>query len=268
MTKKQARVVARERARGWIMLRYCFPLIAAGLILCILFVPCLQYTNNQSGTEDPISTLRLMKNSWDQVRNYLFGGGQQTNGNIQFSRTVLILLILFWILFAIGVAVAIWALFAHTRYAEDGEEQTGRLWFLTLIPNRVVLCVLSALIFPIAFFPRIVILLYRSIYVAVELKVFGIDPALLAVLLLIAMSVLSAVCVRPEKRYGLDLFRKPRESRESEPMPEPKEEIPTEPSGMNPPQRGTETARRREAERIAELLRVKEEAHQDEKQED
>ena len=140
MSNKRKKQAGMERRRAFVVFRYLFPIICAALIFGVLWIPCLQYTNNQSGTDDPISAMRLMKNSWDQVRNYLFGSGEQTNGNMQFSGTVLFLLILFWILFAVGVAVAVWAWSAFSRYAEAGREnEKGRVWFITLIPNRTFL---------------------------------------------------------------------------------------------------------------------------------
>ena len=264
MSKKHIVAVARERARGWVLFRYLLPLLTAALILSLFFVPSLQYTNNQSGTDAPLSTFELMKNSWDQVRAYLFGTAQQTNGNIQFSRTILVLLILFWILFFVGVAAALWAMIAYCVYGEKGTEETGRLWFITLIPNRIVLCILNLLILPVALFPRIVILVYRSVYVAVEVKVIGLDPALVGGVLLVATWILSAILAPMEKKYGWDVFRKPREA--SPVSTETGEERRFEKNVTTDPTSEAEAARRRRAEQIAELLRAK--AEHEEKNED
>ena len=244
-----------ERRRGWIFFRYLFPLICAVLIFAALCVPCLQYTNNQSGTDEPISAMSLMKNSWDQVRNYLFGTGEQTNGNMQFSQTVLVLLILFWLLFALGVAAAVWAWLAFLRYAEEGREnETGRVWFITLIPNRIVLCVLCALMLPVACFPHVVIWLYRSIYVAVELKVYVLDPMWLALALYAALILLSSVSAGYEKSLRMDLFRKPKERKgETEETDfDEREGSEEKTDGLSSAQ---ENAQRAQAERIARLLR-------------
>ncbi len=257
--RKQIRVIGQKR--GWIYVRYLFPLICALLIFAVLLIPCLQYSNNQSGTDEPISAVRLMKNSWDQVRNYLFGSGTQTNGNIQFSRTVLVLLILFWILFFAGIAVALWAFVAFLHYAEeDRGDQVGRIWFITLIPNRTVLCVLYALMLPLPCFPRIVILLYRSIYVAVELRIHWLDPMWVAFFLFAVTVVLSCITAKEERALRMDLFRKPKKPvrRDEEKLGEErKEKESAEPDAVDLTyEKKAEEARRAQAERIARLLRA------------
>ena len=176
MSNKYERMKKERNIRNWIFLRYSMPLITVVMTLIFMAIPSLQYTNNQSGTDDPISAFTLMKNSWDQVRHYLFGTAEQTNGNIIFSRTVLICLIVFWILFAVSAAVAVWSFFAAMRYTDrETEENRGRIWFLTLIPNRIALTIYGMLMIPLTAFPWLLILLYRNLYVAVSLKVRGVD---------------------------------------------------------------------------------------------
>lgn len=210
MSKKYERMQRARRARNWTLLRYAMPLVSVVLTLIFMAIPSLQYTNNQSGTDDPISAFTLMGNSWDQVRTYLFGTAEQTGGNIIFSRTVLILLIVFWVLFALSAATAIWSLRAGFRYTErDCEDDRGRLWFITLIPNRIALTIYGALMIPLAAFPRILIVLYRNLYVSVSLEVHGIEPLWVAILLTVGTAILSAVTVKDERKWKLDPFRKP-----------------------------------------------------------
>ncbi len=229
MSKKYERMRRERRARNWMLLRYAMPMITVALTLIFMAIPSLQYTNNQSGTDDPISAFTLMGNSWEQVRTYLFGTAEQTNGNIIFSRTVLILLIVFWLLFALSVAAAVWALRAGFRYTEEeSEEESGRLWFITLIPNRIALTIYGALLLPLAAFPRILILLYRNLYVSVSLTIHGIEPLAVALFLTLATAILSVVSARDEKKWSMNPFRKPRSREEAEEREEPLCEIPYE----------------------------------------
>lgn len=261
MSNRYEKIKREGQKRGWIYLRYALPLISVVLCLICMAVPMLQYTNNQSGTDEPISAFTLMKNSWDQVRNYLFGTAEQTNGNLIFSRTVLITLILFWILFSVSAVVAVWSLLAVVRYTEKGsEEDLGRIWFVTLIPNRIVLCILSGLMIPLTAFPRLLTVFYRKIiYVAVGLKVYGIDPMITAILLVVAISVLSAVTAGYEKKLAMDPFQKPAEKTKQESMPIP-ENRPVKQQEMTEAERRyyemEKKTRREQAERIAELFRI------------
>lgn len=260
MSKNYRKMKEEGRLRGWILLRYAMPLITAVLCLLLMALPVLQFTNNQTGADEPISAFTLMKNSWDQVRVYLYGTADQTNGNVIFSQTVLISLIAFWILFAIGLAVSVWALFAAVRYTEEGcEENLGRIWFVTLIPNRTVLCVLTSLVIPLTAFARILPVFYRRIvYVAVELRVYGIDPMIAALVLTAFTVILSAVTAQHEKRMGLDPFR--RMKIKEDPVEEEPEQETKEPRYMSESERryyeAEQKTRKEQADRIAALFRV------------
>ncbi len=265
MSNKYERLKRERRQRAWIFVRYAMPLVS--VILCLMFmaIPVLRYTNNQSGTDDPISALTLMKNSWDQVRHYLFGASEQTNGNIIFSRTVLICLILFWILFAVSAVVAVWSLLAVVRYTEKGSEADhGRIWFLTLIPNRIALCILGGLMIPLTAFPRLLIVFYRKIiYVAVELKVYGIDPMIVALALTLVTVVLSVVTAGYEKKLSIDPFRKIQKAEQKEPIPD---RTPVEREMSESEKRYYEVeqrTRREQAERIAALFRTDKDSGED-----
>ena len=210
MSKKYERMRRERKARSLMLLRYSMPMISVLLTLIFMAIPSLQYTDNQSGTQDPISAFTLMGNSWDKVRTYLFGTAEQTNGNIIFSRTVLILLIVFWVLFAVATAVALWSMWAGFRYTDrESEEDRGRLWFITLIPNRIVLTAYGVLMLPLAAFPWMLIGLYKNLYVAVTLEIRGIAPVWAALFLLAATAILSVLSAKHERRWRMDPFRKP-----------------------------------------------------------
>ena len=266
MSKKYERMRRERRAKRWILLRYAMPLISIVLTLIFMAIPSLQYINNQSGTNDPISAFTLMGNSWDQVRTYLFGTADQTNGNIIFSRTVLILLIVFWVLFLVSLAVAIWSMWAGFRYANrESEMSRGRLWFITLIPNRIFLSVYGALMIPLAAFPRILIGLYRNLYVSVTLEVHGLEPLWCALILSAGTAVLSAVTLGFEREWRMDPFRRADTKKE---MPEKEEESEVSAEPFEDEDEQLSDARREyreQVDRVAALFLLNDEKNDNEK---
>ena len=217
MSSKYKRMKREKRIRNWIFLRYAMPMITVIVTLIFMAIPSLQYTNNQTGTDEPVSAFTLMGNSWDEVRQCLFGTAQQTDRDIIFSRTVLICLIVFWLLFAVSVAVAAWSLWAAVRYTEqESEEDRGRIWFVTLIPNRIALTVYGMLMIPLAAFPRLLPLLFPNLYVAVTLDVRGVDPLWAVFVLTVATVIVSAATAGYEKKWKADPFRKPNSSKYEE----------------------------------------------------
>ncbi len=250
---KERRRKQQERRQALIALRYWLPLIWAVLVPLSFCIPCLQYTTNQTGTEEPISGFELMSNAWSYARECLFGGTQQTNGDLQFSGWVVGLLIAFWALYLVGVAAAVWGLWASYRYVgEDTDREVGRLWFITVIPNRVVLCLLCGLMLPISAFPWLMVPLYRIIYVAVTLELLFVGPLSVGLLFCGGMIALSAVCAPYERRLCMDAFRKTDEEEDEE---EAEDEIDENAEETAEEDLYLAAVKREQAIRIAKLLR-------------
>ncbi len=247
--KKQA----RERAVSLVC--YLCPVVWAALTPLTLLIPSLQYNNNQTGTGEPLSALGLMSNAWQYGRECLFGSDvEQTAGNLQFSKTVMLLLVALWLLYLVGAAAALWGLYAYLKFqGSDTDAHSGRLWFVTLIPNRGVLCLLCGLMLPLTLFHWLMVPLYRTLYVSVSLRILGFDPLWVSGLLLVTCAILWAVTAPKERAGRYDIFRKPQEPTpelpEEESEPEPEEETPAYES----------EARRRRAAEIARLLRENQE---------
>ncbi len=237
----------KERQRVLSFVRYLCPVIWAVLTPLILLFPTLQYTTNQTGIEDPLSGFGLMSNAWQYSRECLFGTEvEQTAGNLQFSRTVLILIALFWVLYAAGAALSVWGLYARVRYTDrDTDAAPGRLWLVTVIPNRWVLCLGTALMLPVSLFHWLMVPLYRTLYVSVSLRILGLDPLWLSLFFFLFGAALSVLTASWERAGGYDIFRKPKE-----PVAEEGEQTEEE-----EPLSSYETeARRRRAEEIARLF--------------
>ena len=104
----------RKHSDGYkalVYIRYILPIILCLATVFITLAPCLVYTTGTNTPSEPISLRELFGNSWDNVRAYLFSGQEQSPALHGFSVKMLVILIAFFILFAIGfistVAVAV-----------------------------------------------------------------------------------------------------------------------------------------------------------------
>lgn len=193
-----------------IHIRYLLPPFLCLMLVALMLIPNLRYST-ASGTQGEVSLLELLDNSWYQVRQNLFGGGDITSLEESFSWLIIALIPILSFLFVSGVvstfAVAVGALlYVNSREFRRTE---GRVWFVTLIPNRVVALILQGLTLPLLFYSRMLIPIYRNVLKIdvllnvsfPEVWVFG----LVFLALTIALSVWSE---RYEKDMGVDSFKK------------------------------------------------------------
>ena len=150
--------------RGFIYFRYILPIAIALIMMGLMFVPCYRFITADTGINKPISAYELISNSWDTVRDYLFGGTEQVEVTKNFASTVFGLIILFVILFCVGFISAVYAAVVAFKFFAGGCRETKeRLLFITLVPNRAVLCLYYALMLPLLAFPRLMPALYDGI---------------------------------------------------------------------------------------------------------
>jgi len=190
----------RNSRKGFIYFRYIFPIIAALIMMILVFIPAYRYITADTGLKEAMSLGGLIGNSWDTVRTYLFDGGADKQQPItDFSATVLTLIIVFVILFAVGLAVAIWTAVEALRYFLVGDtHEKSRVLFLTLVPNRILSCVYLALLLPIFTLPMLMPTLYDNILnYHVELSV-TVDMLYIALALWLAAVIITAVSARFE----------------------------------------------------------------------
>lgn len=240
---------------AFIYFRYIFPIIAMTAMVCVMFVPAYRFVTADTGVNKAISLWTLLGNSWDQVRDYLFGGGTQEAVVADFSWTVLAVIILFALLFIVGAVSAVYAAVSAFRYFADGcRESRARALFITLVPNRIVLCVYHALTLPVFLFPIILPSFYDGILnYHVELSYASFDMAIIASLLYAASVVIIAVSSGYEKAAERNLFirRKPFEDQEYD---EEEEQYEEQKKSHDPYEEMAEKARQEQAERIIRLL--------------
>ena len=257
--KKQQKKRARKQAL--IYLRYWLPVAAVVLVTVWLFVPCLRYTTSETGTNETISVFELLRNSWDQSRAYLFGGGEQHAANTEFCWVVLVTVAVSALLYLVGAVAAVWSLVGAVRYFRGDEERdTARILYVTLFPNRIVTCIWEALSLVLLLYPRILILYYEHILsYRVLLSLVFPEPLILGAVLFLAVVVLSIVTAPMESALGRNPFRRTRrDSPENGEEPQEVEQASEKPVFETEAERRyyelNERAKAEQAERIRQLL--------------
>ena len=214
MKKKQT-----NGKKGFIYFRYILGAALAVLILAGMLIPCLKYTVGENHNQ-PISNLSLIKNSWETSREYLFDGA--SNKQVEqtaFSKALLATVIALSAIFIIGVLLAAYTAYCAFSYFRDPERtDSNRIFFLTLVPNRVVLCIYHALLLPLAFLPRIIIPLYENILNYQTVLYFSaFEPWIIALVLYAAFIAVVFVSARYERSLGLDpLYNEAKEKRKKD----------------------------------------------------
>ena len=205
--------------KGFIYFRYVLGVALAVLILAGMFIPCLRYTVGENHNQ-PISNVSLIKNSWETSREYLFDGASNKQvEQTSFSKALLATVILLSVLFIIGALFAAYTAYCAFSYFRDPKRTDGnRIFFLTLVPNRVVLCIYHALLLPLAFLPRIIIPLYENILNYQTVLYFSaFEPWIIALVLYAAFVAVVFVSARYERSLGLDpLYNEAREKRKKD----------------------------------------------------
>ena len=194
-----------RRARGWIYARICFPILMLLLILISMRIPCLQYATKDTGRNDAISAWELVVNSFDQSRGVIFGSAEQTQANVAFSRTLLIVLILAALLFLVGCVIAVWSVI--DALGTSRPDSVLHIAYVTLVPNRIALLLWLLCLLPLTAMPRLTVLIYDvMLNYTVTLTVTFAEPLIVTALLLAAEGAFLGALASTEKELGLDRF--------------------------------------------------------------
>ena len=204
--------------KGFIYFRYLFPIFVAVIMLALTFVPCYRFVTADTGIKQAISANELLSNSWETVRNYLFGGQEQVQVTADFAGTLFGVIIVLCLLFAVGLISAIYAAYVAFRFFADGcRESKKRILFITIFPNRIVLCISYALTLPLLFLPRIMPLLYDGILkYHVELICQPFDMAWIELALVVAVIAVTFISARYETLCEMNVFVRYRDEEEEE----------------------------------------------------
>ena len=207
-------IMKRKKKNGgalaFIYFRCVFPVLLVIATVCIMLVECykFKFMQNSTGKWSVMSLWRLIDSTWETSRNSLFGKEEIAADSLVFSETTFWLVIVFVALFVFGAVAAIYSSVAMIKYLYDGHDRSRftRI-FVTLVPNRIVLCLYQL--------PMIVIFALPSLWVFfskrffdyyVELYFDPFDMFWAAVGIFVLGAIVVGVSSYFEKRDGLDVF--------------------------------------------------------------
>ena len=194
----------------WIYLRYIYPSVSAFLSFLLLFLPCYRFIS--AGTKNQaISIFELAKNAWEWGTRCLWGSGiEQSVGNIYFSKSVIAMVAVFYLLFILGVAVSVYLTVSAVLYLKKSPcSDKNRIVLVTFFFNRIVVSLLQALTLPIFVFPRLLPSLYmNALNTYVEFRIEAIEPLVLVIALNLLGAVISVITLKKEKALGMNIFDK------------------------------------------------------------
>ena len=201
--------MTKSKQKGFIYFRYIFPIIAVFLMLILMLIPVYHFITAQTGVNDAVSVGELAQNLWDAARGYLFGAAENKNvATIDFSKAVLALVVVFVLLFLLGLASAIYAAVIAFGYFSSGcKESSKRAMFITLVPNRAVLCIYHALTLPIFLLPLLMPYIYKSfLQTQIKLACDPFDMIFVALALYIAEVIIIIISSNYESARGMNVF--------------------------------------------------------------
>lgn len=191
--------------------RYILPPILLLITLAFMLIPSYRYVV-EGRLNEATSPLALIVNSFDAARHVVFATAEQEAADILFSRTVMILIAVFSLMFLLAFAASVYSASVALRYFLSDDEQgaeKSRTFFITLIPNRIFLCVLHFLSIPLTLFPYLLPYLYKAIWSEyVGMALMAPDALIFALISAVTTVVLCGVSAKSEKILDVDVFKK------------------------------------------------------------
>ena len=191
--------------------RYIVPPIMLIVTLLSMLVSSYRYVIN--GTPDiAFSSAEVITKIFGASRSVVFASSEQLATDMLFSKTALITIIAFSILFLIAFAVSVYSAWVGLNYCMSDDEEAkekSRTLFITFVPNRIVFCIFYALSIPITLFPYLLPSLYQKIYNQdIGIQLIGLDALIVACVSLVAVAVMCIVSAQSERELEVDIFKK------------------------------------------------------------
>ena len=189
------------------------PILSLLSLMAFMLIPSVQFSLD-TDKRKIFSLWELLGNTWKESRHYLFSTSiKQTSEGELFYRAVFAILIVLFILFLIGIAASIWSSAVCLSYYKNpnpsAEALKAKNIFTAVIPNRFVLSLLRLTVLPLLFFPDILVILYRKLLLYnVSVDFTTIHYGMIAVILFVAISIITIISAKSEKRLGMNIFAK------------------------------------------------------------
>lgn len=201
----------QKKSTSWVIhLRHIFPAIADLLLVILMFIPSFRFVI-ASKLQPKQSLFKLISNSWQGSREYLFSSSAQTTpqGEAMY-RAIFIVLIALILLFALGVAINIFSIIVSYKDILAPEQNKNlKNAYLAFIPNRIVLSLFRTLVIPIYFLADIIARYYRTkLFQSVSVKYTLLHPATIAAILFIITVVITIIAKKHEIAEEKDVFFK------------------------------------------------------------
>lgn len=202
-----------QNKKKLIYARYILPPALIFLTLFAMLIPAYRYVSGGEVTE-VMSAYSRISYSFEQARTVLFGGGENAGANIAFSKMFFAITIASVLLFIIALAVSVYcAVVAITYFASDDEKKAEemRTFFVTLFPNRIIVCLWQLLFLPLLLLPYAIIPLCKYAFnTRVAIAICAPDPLIIGGAFLAAIFALTVICAPMERSFDADIFKKNR----------------------------------------------------------
>jgi hypothetical protein len=175
-----------------------------------MFIPCYRYIT-ADGINGAVSLSHLVNNYFDIARDFLFGADADKidERTIAFCKYILGFIIATVSLFALGVISVIYTTVSAISYCGGKRNTTARALFITLVPNRFVLCIYNALLLPIFFFPMSLPKIFDGMLAEhIEIMCEPFDMMFIALGLYLLNIIFIFLTARMEMLEDMDVFYK------------------------------------------------------------
>ena len=198
----------RKKTRHYplIYTRYLFPIIADITILILFFIPNISFTLD-TDQRQTMSLARLIQNTWDNSRLYLFSAQtQQTNDGILFYKSVFTVLIILLFLFILGFVMNLFSTIASGLYLFEKRPKITNI-YTSIVPNRIVMLAFSLFLLPLTFFPDILVSLYRNLLLYdVSVKYTFISSGIMSTIVLALFTIITILSRKKEILLNINMF--------------------------------------------------------------
>ena len=197
--------------KKFICVRYILPLAVLVVAAVVAFIPSYRFVVDGS-LGDAVSAFDLMRNSFDTSRNMLFGSEEASELAVMSSKIFLTMLAVGCVGMLISLAVAIYSVVMTMRYFFGDNEsaiERERALFITLLPNRIVLCACELLVFLLFAFPYALPFVYRGVFgQKVTMALVSVDPFMILIAGFLAVIIISCTTAPMERKLDVDVFKK------------------------------------------------------------
>ena len=148
----------QQKARSVATVGYILPFAVSLIILILFLLPCFYFTDYSGDAKEMSSIFSRISENFSAARNALLGSASVDEAYKSFSSLIITACVTCMLCFIFGLAVSFFYMITGLTklYAEQKSDKLRRI-FVTVIPNKTVVCLLSLLTVVPSFFPLILV---------------------------------------------------------------------------------------------------------------